>query len=158
VNQALYLDRVPCFLSEVGAGTIYVNIDRICSIFAEAMPDNDLSCIGAPAITFIPCEEHFRPVLPTVEGNVDYLALRGQLTTMDELLRSSGLENDFVARSLKHWIKTLTQSKIDQIELSREGQCGMIELEDPVHGRKQERFQGHSIRALRCAIARTLSL
>ena len=40
-----------------------------------------------PPITFIPCEEHFRPVLPTVEGNVDYLALRGQLITMDELLR-----------------------------------------------------------------------
>jgi hypothetical protein len=44
---------------------------------------------GAPAITFIPCEEHFRLVLPTIEGNVDYLALRGQLTTMGELLRSS---------------------------------------------------------------------
>jgi hypothetical protein len=37
-----------------------------------------------PAITFIPGKEHFRPVLPTIEGNVDYLALRGQLTTMDE--------------------------------------------------------------------------
>jgi hypothetical protein len=61
-----------------------------------------------PAITFIPCEEHFRPVLPTIEGNVDYLTLRGQLTTMDELLRASGIEKDFVARSLKHWIKTLT--------------------------------------------------
>jgi hypothetical protein len=35
-----------------------------------------------PAITFIPCEEHFRPVLPTVEANVDYLTLRGQLTTI----------------------------------------------------------------------------
>jgi hypothetical protein len=42
-----------------------------------------------PQITFIPCEEHFRPVLPTIEGNVDYLSLRGQLTTMDELLRTS---------------------------------------------------------------------
>jgi hypothetical protein len=37
-----------------------------------------------PAITFIPGKEHFRPVLPTIEGNIDYLALRGQLTTMDE--------------------------------------------------------------------------
>ena len=109
-----------------------------------------------PAITFIPCEEHFRPVLPTIEGNVDYLALRGQLTTMDELLRSSGVENDFVTRSLKHWIKTLTQSKIEQIELSGEGQCGVIKLEDLVRGRQQERFQQHSIRALRCTVARTL--
>jgi len=109
-----------------------------------------------PEITFIPCEEHFRPVLPTIEGNVDYLALRGQLTTMDELLRSSGVENEFVARSLKHWIKTLTQSKIEQIELSGEGRCGVIELQELVRGRQQERFQEHSIRALRCTVARTL--
>jgi len=63
-----------------------------------------------PPITFIPCEEHFRPVLPTIEGNVDYLALRGQLTTIDELLRTSGVENEFLVRSLKHWVKTLSQS------------------------------------------------
>src|SRR5271165_4411791 len=68
-----------------------------------------------PPITFIPCEEHFRPVLPTIEGNVDYLTLRGQLTTMVELLRTSGVENEFVTRSLKHWVKTLSQSKVEQI-------------------------------------------
>ena len=67
-----------------------------------------------PPITFIPCEEHFRPVLPTIEGNVDYLALRGQLTTIDELLSTSGVENEFVLRSLNHWIKTLSESKMDQ--------------------------------------------
>src|ERR1700737_1830613 len=66
-----------------------------------------------PPITFIPCEEHFRPVLPTIEGNVDYLALRGQLTTMDELLSTSGVENEFVRRSLEHWIKTLSESARD---------------------------------------------
>jgi hypothetical protein len=109
-----------------------------------------------PAITFIPCEMHFRPVLPTIEGNVDYLTLRGQLTTMDELLRTSGLENEFVTRSLKHWVKTLSQSKVEQIELSGEGKCGVIRLEDLVSGKQQARFQEHSIRALRCTIARTL--
>src|ERR1700740_1279574 len=109
-----------------------------------------------PAITFIPCEMHFRPVLPTIEGNVDYLTLRGQLTTMDELLRTSGVENDFVTRSLKHGVKTLSQSKVEQIELSGEGQCGVIRLEDLVGGKQQARFQEHSIRALRCTIARTL--
>jgi len=109
-----------------------------------------------PPITFIPCEEHFRPVLPTIEGNVDYLALRGQLTTMDELLRRSGVENEFVTRSLKHWVKTLSQSKMEQMELSGEGQCGVIRLEELVRGRQQVRFQEHSIRALRCTIARTL--
>src|ERR1700720_621131 len=109
-----------------------------------------------PPITFIPCEEHFRPVLPTIEGNVDYLTLRGQLTTMDELLRTSGVENEFVTRSLKHWVKTLSQSRVEQIELSGEGKCGVIRLEDLVGGKQQARFQEHSIRALRCTIARTL--
>src|SRR6201982_2025157 len=109
-----------------------------------------------PAITFIPCEEHFRPVLPTIEGNVDYLSLRGQLTIMDELLRTSGLENEFVVRSLDHWIKTLSESKMEQIELSGEGQSGVIRLEDLVSGKQQQRFQDHSVRALRCSIARTL--
>jgi len=109
-----------------------------------------------PPITFIPCEEHFRPVLPTIEGNVDYLALRGQLTTIDELLSTSGVENEFVLRSLSHWIKTLSASKMDQIELSGEGQSGVIRLEDLVSGKQQIRFQEHSVRALRCSIARTL--
>ena len=114
-----------------------------------------MSC-EPPAITFIPCEEHFRPVLPTIEGNVDYLTLRGQLTTMDELLRTSGIEDEFVTRSLNHWVKTLSQSKVDEIALSGEGQCGVIRLEELVRGRQQVRFQEHSIRALRCTIARTL--
>jgi hypothetical protein len=109
-----------------------------------------------PAITFIPCEEHFRPVLPTIEGNVDYLALRGQLTAMDELLRTSGVENEFVMRSLKHWVKILTESEVEQIELSGEGQRGVIRLEELIRGEQQIRFQEHSIRALRCTIARTL--
>src|SRR3974377_1510882 len=109
-----------------------------------------------PAITFIPCEEHFRPVLPTIESNVDYLALRGQLTTMDELLRTSGVENEVVMRSVEHWVKTLSQSKWEEIELSGEGQRGVIRLEELMRGQQQARFQEHSIRALRCTIARTL--
>jgi len=95
-------------------------------------------------------------LLPTIEGNVDYLALRGQLTAMDELLGTSGLENEFVVRSLQHWVKTLSQSEVEQIELSGEGQRGVIRLEDLIGGKQQLRFQEHSIRALRCTIARTL--
>src|SRR6478672_1518060 len=94
-----------------------------------------------PPITFIPCEEHFRPVLPTIEGNVDYLALRGQLVAMDELLRTSGLENEFILRSLKHWFKTLSQSEVEAIELSGEGQRGVIRLEELIRGEQQVRFQ-----------------
>ncbi len=79
---------------------------------------------GPPAITFIPCEMHFRPVLPTIEGNVDYLTLRGQLITMDELLRTSCVENEFVTRSLQNCVKTLSQSGVEQIDFSGEGKCG----------------------------------
>jgi hypothetical protein len=53
--------------------------------------------------------------------------LRGQLATVDELLRTSSVENEFVRRSLEHRIRTLSES-----------------------------FQEHSIRALRCSIARSL--
>jgi transposase-like protein DUF772 len=109
-----------------------------------------------PAITFIPCEAHFRPVLPTIEGNVDYLALRGQLLTMDELLRTSGIETAFVARSLEHWVTLLSQSKAEAVECSDEGPGGVMGLNDLMRGQQQARFQTHSIQALRCTIARTL--
>jgi hypothetical protein len=66
---------------------------------------------------FIPCEEHFRPVLPTIAGNVDYLTLRGQLTTIDELLRTSGVEKDFVMRSLEHWVRALHGSKVREMQM-----------------------------------------
>jgi hypothetical protein len=75
---------------------------------------------------------------------------------MDELLRTSGIEDEFVTRSLNHWVRTLSQSKVDEIALSGEGQCGVIRLEELVRGRQQVRFQEHSIQALRCTIARTL--
>ena len=75
---------------------------------------------------------------------------------MDELLRTSGIENEFVMRSLEHWIKTLSESKMEQIELSGEGQSVVIRLEDLLRGQQQVRFQEHSVRALRCTIARTL--
>jgi hypothetical protein len=45
---------------------------------------------------------------------------------------------------------------VDRIELSGEGQSGVIRLEDLVSGKQQIRFQEHSIRALRCSIALTL--
>jgi len=109
-----------------------------------------------PAITFIPCEAHFRPVLPTIEGNVDYLALRGQLITMDELLRTSGVETEFVTRSLQHWVTLLSQRKGEQIALVGEGKGGVIRLEELLRGQQQARFQAHSIQALRCTLARTL--
>ena len=65
--------------------------ERFRWTFVKAIPYKRFPCdCEPPAITFIPCEEDFRPVLPTIEGNVDYLASRGQLTAIDVLSRTSG--------------------------------------------------------------------
>jgi hypothetical protein len=96
--------------------------------------------------------------LPTIAGNVDYLTLRGQLTTIDELLETSGIEKDFVKRSLDHWVRTLHRSRVKemQMEPGGEGTPALISLGDLLGARQQALFQEHSIRALRCTIARTL--
>jgi hypothetical protein len=83
----------------------------------------------------IPFPEELRPRLPTIEGNVDYHTLREGLHQIDALLRQSGVEEDFVRRSLDRWIQ------------AGEGEPSAAE---------QTRFQQRSRRALRCNILRTL--
>jgi hypothetical protein len=84
----------------------------------------------------LPFPQELRPSLPTIVGNVDYLSLRRLLEEIDSLLRQSGLEADFVQRSLEHW-RTGAGSR------------------EPAAG-EQVRFQQRSRRALRCTILRTL--
>lgn len=83
----------------------------------------------------IPFPQEFRPKLPTIVGNVDYLTLRQRLEQIDALLRAGGVEEDFVRRALEGWNpsgkKTVTAGE-------------------------QIRFQQRSRRALRCTILRTL--
>jgi hypothetical protein len=83
----------------------------------------------------LPFPQELRPSLPTIVGNVDYSSLRRQLEEIDSLLRQSGLEADFVQRSLEHW----------QVFRTRPATAG-----------EQVRFQQRSRRALRCTILRTL--
>ena len=54
----------------------------------------------------IPSQDRFRPSLPIVMGNVDYREFERQLKRINEILKISGVENDFVKRSLDHWAKT----------------------------------------------------
>lgn len=84
----------------------------------------------------IPFPESLRPPLPTIEGNVDYRQMREQLLRIDELLRTSGLERDFVARALEPWLRR------------RAGRSVSL--------RAQINFQRHSRLALRCNLLRTL--
>ena len=83
----------------------------------------------------IPFPTELRPRLPTIVGNVDYLTLRQRLEQIDELLRTAGVEKDFVERALQGW--------------RRKGSRRPTALE-------QEKFQGRSRRALRCNLLRTL--
>jgi hypothetical protein len=53
----------------------------------------------------LPFPEELRPRLPTIVGNVDYRTLRERLEQIDSLLRLSGLECDFVQRSVERWPK-----------------------------------------------------
>ena len=83
----------------------------------------------------IPFPEELRPRLPTIVGNVDHLTLRLRLEQIDALLRQSGIECDFVRRSLAVWKRGAKA--------------------DPT-AREQTNFQQRSRRALRCTVLRTL--
>jgi hypothetical protein len=83
----------------------------------------------------LPFPQELRPQLPTVVGNVDYRILRQRLEQIDALLRTSGVERDFVQRSLDRWLADGSRSPT---------------------GREQGKFQARSRRALRCTILRTL--
>jgi Transposase DDE domain len=82
----------------------------------------------------IPFPIELRPRLPTIVGNVDYLTLRQRLEQIDQLLRTSGVEQDFVELALQSWL-----------EGSRTPTA-----------REQQRFQLRSRRALRCTVLRTV--
>ena len=90
------------------------------------------------SILLLPIQQALQPQLPTIEGNVDYHQLRDQLFRIDELLINSGLEDQFITKSLEEWIAGLKFKKI-----SAKAQC---------------KFQIHARRAVRCNIARTLMM
>jgi hypothetical protein len=82
----------------------------------------------------IPFQLPLPPVLPTIEGNVDYRELRTQLLHIDRLLLDSGLETQLLDADLREW---LGQHK-------------------KVSAKAQQNRQRHSRRALRCNLARLL--
>ena len=83
----------------------------------------------------IPFPTELRPRLATIVGNVDYNSLRQQLEQIDDLLRRSGVERDFVDRSLAAWLP---------------------KLGDAPTALEQVKFQKRSRLALRCNVLRTL--
>jgi len=83
----------------------------------------------------IPFPLEFRPKLPTIIGNVDYLKLRQRLEQIDALLLASGAEREFVRLALENWHPGAAKE---------------------VTALEQVQFQQRSRRALRCTILRTL--
>lgn len=86
----------------------------------------------------LPFQDRFRPSLPTVMGNVDYQELERQLKRIDEILRRSGAEKEFIERSLRQ-LSLQTKKPLEAIK-----------------ERTRQTFQKHSGQALRCNILRTL--
>ena len=87
------------------------------------------------ASLIIPFPTELRPRLPTIVGNVDYLTLRLRLEQIDALLRTSGVEKEFVEKALQNWIGHPAKAP---------------------SARQQQHFQLRSRRALRCTVLRTL--
>ena len=82
----------------------------------------------------IPFTPAIRPPLPTVVGSVDYRQRRDQFQRIDELLRTSGIEERFIAQSVEKW-----QNNRQHV---------------PVEAQVKHQLQAG--RALRCNIARSL--
>jgi hypothetical protein len=84
--------------------------------------------------TIIPFQPQLPPVLPTIEGNVDYRDFRDQLLFIEQMLVTSGLETQLIEGDLQRWM-------------------GRYKNVSP---KAQQTRQMHSRRALRCNIARLL--
>lgn len=90
------------------------------------------------ASNIIPFEQPLRPVLPTIEGNVDYSLWREQILRIDQLLLQGGFETQFLEGCLQDWL-VVSQGKGTKIT-----------------AKAQRRFQDNTRKALRCNIARIL--
>jgi hypothetical protein len=86
--------------------------------------------------TLIPFQPSLRPALPTIEGNVDYLKFRHELSRIEQILLA-GPESTFVLAATEHWLAQ-PQSRAQEVSAAQ-----------------LARYQTQSRRALRCNIART---
>jgi hypothetical protein len=85
---------------------------------------------------FLPWQSEFRPVLPTVRGNVDYQRFESDLRRMDQILELGGVEQRFVELSLEGWLKRAGQ----RVPTAKE----------------QNKYQQRSAQALRCLVLKQL--
>lgn len=84
----------------------------------------------------IPLQSEFRPVLPTVRGNVDYQVFERDLLRIDEVLDLGGVEVFFVELSVKRWTASFGNRVPTAVE--------------------QGKFQWRSAQALRCLVLKQI--
>ena len=87
-----------------------------------------------------------RPRLPVVVGNVDYLENEARLLRIDDLLRRSGLEDEYVRKCLVQWGKEEREAAEKEGRRVREPSAKML-----------ARYKRICRQALRCNILRQLT-
>ena len=87
----------------------------------------------------IPFQTDLRPALPNVYGASDYREFRDQLSRMDHLLRSSGVEYTLVASAFNRWEQRSTEEGVRIPPAQQQNQWRMLHY------------------ALRCNVARHLT-
>jgi len=86
-------------------------------------------------VTFIPLQSQLSPQLPRVCGNAEYAEREQLLNDLDQLLRSSGVEAEFIAVSMEAF-------------LARAGATPSVNA--------MERHQAHSVKALRSMVLKSI--
>jgi hypothetical protein len=94
----------------------------------------------------VPEQQHFRPIIPTVYGNIDYRRWQNQLVRIDEILRSGLVEASFQRLALANR-NTLEKSAAEKDQRNFRN----------LSTAEQESFQKLSSQAMRCNIAQTLT-
>ena len=104
----------------------------------------------------IPLQLSFRPVLRTVVGNVDYTKFEAELKRIDELLTLSGLEHDFVKRSICQYIaRAAAGVQVGNGDLARQKQHSLVALRSTILlSLLGESYRGMSRRLAECALFR----
>ena len=104
-----------------------------------------------------PLQLSFRPELRTVQGNVDYSRFEAELKRIDELLRISVVEGDFIDRSLRIY-KTRAAAagaKVREGDLVRHKRQSLVALRSTILlSLLGESYRGMSRRLAECALFR----
>lgn len=86
------------------------------------------------------------PALRVIVGNADYSEFKAMLQRIDEVLRVSGIESDFVRARENEYEKEVVAEALEKGKRPRQ-----------IGAKERGRVQEHAVRALRCNVVRDLS-